>query len=109
MSSYVFIESRDPFESRDVRFVAENAAGLKQQGNEVVVFLVQNGVLAARAKARGSCLAELAEAGVTLLADDFSLHERGINDGELLAAVHQASIDTLVELLARENTKAMWH
>ncbi len=109
MSRYVFIESRDPFESSDTRFIAETAAALKRQGEDVTVFLVQNGVLAARAKARGSQLPELAEARVTLLADDFSLRERGISTSELAAAVQEANIDSLVDLIAHEDTKAIWH
>src|SRR5215470_20028634 len=64
MSSYVFIESRDPFESGDARFVADTAAALKQRGEQVTVFLVQNGVLGARARARGSNISQLADAGV---------------------------------------------
>ena len=109
MANYVFIESRDPFESRDTEFVAETAAALKGRGNEVTVFLVQNGVLAARRGARGSHLPRLAEAGVLLLADDFSLCERGIAEAELLPGVRQANIDSLVDFLAREDTKAVWH
>jgi hypothetical protein len=75
----------------------------------VTVFLVQNGVLGARARARGSHLPELAKARVTLLADGFSLRERGIGAGDLAAGVQEASIDTLVELIAQENIKAIWH
>ena len=30
MANYVFIESRDPFESRDTDFVAESAGGLRR-------------------------------------------------------------------------------
>ena len=78
MINYLFIECRDPFESRDVQFVAETAVALKQRDNEVTVFLVQNGVLAARRNARGSHLPGLSQAGIRLLADDFSLQERGI-------------------------------
>ena len=48
MSNYIFIETRDPFESRDIRFVEETATALKERGHEVTVFLVQNGVLASR-------------------------------------------------------------
>ena len=48
MSRYVFIESRDPFESRDTRFIEETAVEVKERGHEVTVFLVQNGVFAAR-------------------------------------------------------------
>ena len=109
MSNYIFIETRDPFESRDTQFLVETATALKERGNDVTVFLVQNGVLAARRAARGSHLPPLAEAGVRLLADDFSLAERGIQEAELLPGVRQAGIDSLVDFLARDNTKAIWH
>ena len=109
MTCYVFIEARDPFESRDARFVVETATALKQMDNEVVVFLIQNGVLACRQNASLSHLPQLIEAGITLLADDFSLSERGIQPTEMSAEVRPSSIDTLVDLLVRENTKAIWH
>jgi len=107
MTRYVFIESRDPFESRDTQFLEDTAAAVKERGHEVTVFLVQNGVLAARESARR--LGRLAEAGVTLLADDLSLRERGINAGELAPGIRESGIDALVEALVQENTKAMWH
>jgi intracellular sulfur oxidation DsrE/DsrF family protein len=109
MSKYVFIESRDPFESRDVRFVVENATNLKRGGNDVTVFLVQNGVMAARGSARISHLPQLAEAGIALLADSFSLRERGIGSAELGPKIQESDIDALVDMLAQENTKAIWH
>ena len=106
---YVFIESRDPFDSPDTGFVGENAAALGARGRAVTVYLVQNGVLAARAGARGSQVRRLAAAGVRVLADDFSLAERGIREAELLPGVGQAGIDSLVDFLARDDTKAIWH
>ena len=109
MSDYIFIEARDPFESRDTRFLVETAAALKGRGHEVTVFLVQNGVLAARRAARAPHLPQLAEAGVRLLADDFSLAERGIGGGELRPSVRAAGIGELVEMLLREGAKAVWH
>jgi len=98
MSSYLFIESRDPFDSRDSHFVVETATQLKRSG-----------VLAARKSARNSHLPRLAEEGITLLADDFSLRERGIQSGEMLPDIAESSIDALVDLLVQENTKAIWH
>ncbi len=109
MTRYIFIESRDPFESRDTRFVVETASALKQRGRDVTVFFVQNGVLAVRKDARGSHIAYLAEAGVRLLADDFSLMERGIQPAELSSFVHQSNVDALVDDVVQENTKAIWH
>ena len=44
----------------------------------MTLFLVQNGVLGARESPRSERLAELAALGVEILADEFSLRERGI-------------------------------
>jgi len=109
MAKYLFIESRDPFESHDTNFISETATALRQSGNEVTVFLVQNGVLGARKNARGSHLQGLSDSGVTLLADDFALKERGIRGDELLPAVKPANLDALVDILAEQSTKAIWH
>lgn len=109
MTSYVFIESRDPFESRDVQFVLETATALKESDNEVTVFLVQNAVLAARSNSLGTHLEKMAKAGITLLADEFSLRERGIASNEVIATVKESGVDALVDALVRTNTKAIWH
>ena len=107
MARYVFIESRDPFESRDTQFVEETAMAVRERGHEVTVFLVQNGVLAAR---ESVCrLKRLEQAGVTLLADDLSLRERGITTEELATGVRESGVDALVDALVQENTKALWH
>ena len=107
MSRYVFIQSRDPFEARDPQFLEETAIAVKERGHDVTVFLVQNGVLAARQSTRR--LERLTQAGVTLLADDLSLRERGITRDELAPSVQEAGISALVEAIVQENTKAMWH
>src|ERR1700687_1781434 len=109
MTNYLFIESRDPFGSSDTRFVEQTATALKQRGNEVTVFLLQNGVLAARQNGRDSTLKRLAQAGVRILADDFSLLERGIRTSELAPGIQPSNIETLVDALVQDNTKAIWH
>lgn len=108
-SHYVLIESRDPFDSADTRFVSDTATALRARGRAVTVFLVQNGVLASRAGARGSHVPRLEDAGVTVLADDFSLRERGIDAGEMTPGIREASIDALVDLVMQPGTKTLWH
>ena len=107
MSRYVFIQSRDPFEARDPQFLEETAIAVKERGHEVTVFLVQNGVLAARQSTRR--LERLMTAGVTVLADDLSLRERGISHEELAPNVRESGIGALVDAIVQENTKAIWH
>lgn len=109
MTNYLFIATRDPFESRDVEFLERTATALKQQGHKVIVFLVQNGVLAVRKNARHSYLSRLAAVGIELLADNFSVRERGIEPAELHPSIQLAGIEALVDALIQENTKAIWH
>ena len=108
-SQYVLIESRDPFDSADTAFVTDTAAALRARGRAVTVYLVQNGVFATRAGARGSHVPGLTQAGVTVLADDFSLRERGIEAGEIASGVREALIDSLVDLIMHPDTKTFWH
>ena len=106
MAQYLLIESRDPFESNDVGYYYELAKGLVEGGNQVTLFLVQNGVMSARPSAKSAALEALAQSGVTVLADDFSLRERGV--AKLAEGVAAAPIDVVVDQLAAGH-KTLWH
>ena len=106
MGAYLLIESRDPFESNDVGYYYELARGLVEAKNEVTLFLVQNGVLAARPSAQVPALRALVKAGVKVLADDFALAERGIK--KLADGVASAPIDVVVDHLEAGH-KTLWH
>ena len=106
MNHYLLIESLDPFESNDVGRHWEMAVDLARRGNRVTLFLVQNGVLAAREGARNDVLHSVAAAGVEVLADEFSLRERGI--GRPMARVKPAPLDVVLDRLA-EGCTALWH
>ncbi len=108
MSRYFLIESRDPFDSNDTRFCCDLATQLAAAGNEVTLFLVQNGVLPARSGARLGDLAELAGAGIRVLADSFSLKERGIDETRLAPGIAAAPLDVVLDALA-EGAKVIWH
>lgn len=107
MSKYLLIASRDPFESGDVGHYYDLATSLAKTG-DVTLFLVQNGVLTARRGPRSAALSTLAAAGVEVLADDFSLRERGIPTDQLATGVKPAPLATVVDQLA-EGRKALWH
>ena len=107
MADYLLIASRDPFESNDVQPYYDLASDLRSAGNDVTVFLVQNGVLPARRSAASGKLTALSEAGVTVLADSFSLDERGIGDDRLAAGVTRSSLEVVVDHL-ETGAKTMW-
>jgi sulfur relay (sulfurtransferase) complex TusBCD TusD component (DsrE family) len=108
MAKYTLIASRDPFESREAEHLCQLAGDLKRAGNEVTLFLVQNGVLGARQSTPSRAYSKLAKEGVTVLADAFSLKERAIPKGRLAEGVKASELDVVVDHLA-EGRKVIWH
>ncbi|HLQ22800.1 MAG TPA: DsrE family protein [Gemmatimonadales bacterium] len=111
MAKYLLIESRDPYEYADTHYFYDLARDLAQRGNEVALFLIQNGTLLAREGASPDKLAELRQAApsVRLLADEFSLRERGIRHERLVRGVEVSDVDRLVDLLLEPGCKPVWH
>ena len=108
MSKYLLIESRDPFESAEVPYYYDLATSLARKGHAVTLFLVQNGVLPARQGPRSDAVSAVARSGVEVLADEFSLRERGIGADRLASGVQRAPLDRVIDLLG-EGCKALWH
>jgi len=107
MESYLLFESQEPLESAQVPGHYELAAALKAAGNRVTMFLVQNGVLAARHALRSEGVPRLVAAGVEVLADDFSLRERGISASRLSSGVRVATIEDALDQFAA-GRKTLW-
>ena len=111
MAQYVLIESRDPFEYGDPLYIYDLAGDLSAKGNDVTLFLVQNGVLTTRNGVKDNPLPKLRQKapGVSVHADDFSLRERGISVANLVEGVSVSNIDSLVDLLVQDGAKIVWH
>jgi len=111
MGKYLLIESRDPYEYGDPNYFYELARDLADRGNEVAFFLIQNGVFPARGGAKPDKIGELRQAAprVRILADEFSLRERGISRDATAPGVEVTEIGALVDLLVEDGRKAVWH
>jgi hypothetical protein len=107
MSQYILMQSKSPWSSRAVADFYELASRFANAGHDVTLFLVQNGVLAARREAQDPDLREL-RGRVKIVADDFSLRERAIDKFDLAAGVSPAPIEEVVRLLAA-GAKALWN
>ncbi len=108
MSDYLLISSRDPFTCPATNELYELATSLHRAGHSVTLFLIENGVLAARANADSRVLREAAAAGVQVLADSFALRQRAIPIGALLGAVKPAGLERVIDALAAR-AKTIWH
>ena len=107
MVRYLLIASRDTFTARDIDGFYGLAASLTAQGHPVTVFLVQNGVLSARRGAGAERLTLLARSGVEIMAEKFSLRERGIPPDRLAAGIDVADLGHVVDALA-EGARVLW-
>ena len=110
MSKYLFVETRDPFESKDTHQLYGLVKELAGQGHDVALYLTQNGVFATRNQAKTSIFPELVkEKNVTVFADDYSLEERGITKSEIFSEVKISPIDKLAELTIEDGRRPVWH
>ena len=107
MQSYLLVASRDPFTTKDAESFYAMAADLAGRGHPVTLFLVQNGVLPARRGPAAEPLTRLSQKGVRVLAEEFSLRERGIATARLAAGIEPSSLDAVVDALA-EGARALW-
>ncbi|KST67454.1 hypothetical protein [Mastigocoleus testarum] len=108
MTHYLILESRDPYDSADWGNIQEMVINLKRNGNNVTLFLLQNGVLPARKSTSFTkYFADLKKLEINILADFFSLQERGIQ--EISPSVEKSNIDQLIHMLFMPDTKTVWH
>jgi sulfur relay (sulfurtransferase) complex TusBCD TusD component (DsrE family) len=99
MARYCLIESRDPIEARDVSDDYALARDLAANGDDVTLFLVQNGVLPARARASAEGLDSLVASGARVAADTLSLRERGIAEDAIRAGIEPSPIDLVLDAM----------
>jgi hypothetical protein len=86
----------------------ELAQRLGAAGHDVTLYLVQNGVLAARRDADDEGLRQTTRGRVQVLADDFSLRERAIDASMLAPGIAAGGVDAVVGLLAA-GAKSLWN
>ena len=65
-------------------------------------------MLAARHGAHSAALAALASNGVKVLANSFSLQERGISPNRLIAGIAVAPLSAVIDYMAA-GRRALWH
>jgi len=108
MPDYLFIQSQDPFTEIATTSQYQLATQLSQAGNSVTVLLVQNGVVPARRNARSEAFDQLLQSGVTVIADDFSLHQREIADSDLKDNIAVTSIHKVIDAMLAGH-KVIWN
>ncbi len=108
MAHYLIVNSRDLTEYTSGRYIQKVAGALKENGNEVALFLIENGVIAARkGSAAGKELATLSRKGAKIMADDLSCQSRGVM--HLEEGISLSNMDHLADMISEGSDKIMWY
>ena len=108
MSRYLIVDSRDIQEYTGGAYIMNLTGKLRQKKHDVTLFLIENGVLAARKGSRSAAkLGELSKGGTKVLAEDISCKARGV--AVLADGVASGTMDQLADLIVDGSDKVIWY
>ncbi len=109
MEHYLLVESRSLLDGGCYAF--DLGKELRAIPRRVTIYLVQDGVYAAagRGEAAQRLLDSARADGIAILADEASLRSRGIAAHDVSDRARISTMDELVDLVAAQADKAIWH
>jgi sulfur transfer complex TusBCD TusB component (DsrH family) len=108
MKHYLIVDSRDLTEYVNGSYLPLVVKELREKGHEVTVFLIENGVIAAREGSKmGQVLDALSRNGARILAEDVSCLARGVN--RLSPGISLANLDLLADSIAGGFDNILWY
>ncbi len=108
MTNLLLVLSKDPYTTEIPNLVLDIGLNAKaKKGSNVSLYLVEDGVTAARKSEFGNKLLDAKKKGIRILADDKAVQSRGLN-GNLIPGVEIKEIGTLLDHIVEDNTKVAW-
>jgi sulfur relay (sulfurtransferase) complex TusBCD TusD component (DsrE family) len=108
MKRFLVVGSRDLTEYVNGEYVPLVVEGLRAKGHEVTLFLIENGVIAAREGSKaGQILNGLSDKGARVYAEDVSCRARGVR--VLAPGVSFSNLDSLADSIAEGFDNIVWY
>ncbi len=108
MTNLLLVLSKDPYTTEIPTLVLDIGLNAKsKKGSNVSLYLVEDGVTAARKSEFGNKLLDAKKKGIKILADDKAVQSRGL-DGNLIAGVEVKEIGALLDNIVEDNTRVAW-
>ncbi len=96
MTNLLMVLSKDPYTTETPDLVLEIGLNAKEKGNNVSLYLIEDGVTAARKSEFGNKLAVANKKGVKIYADDKAVLSRSLSN-KLIGGVEIKEIGTLLD------------
>lgn len=106
---YLLIETKSPLDGG--RYAFDLGMQLRELRHDVTVYLLQDGVFAARRnfKAAEALIAEAERGGLRVVADAVSARQRGVIGDRVAKGVSVSEMGEMVDLLMERAERAIWH
>jgi predicted peroxiredoxin len=107
MTNLLLVLSKDPYTTEIPNLVLDIGLNAKNKGNDVSLYLVEDGVTAVRKGEFGNRLVDAKKKGIKIFADDKAVQSRGL-DGNLIPDVEIKEIGTLLDYIIEDGTRVAW-
>ncbi|MCX9012479.1 MAG: DsrE family protein [Candidatus Methanoperedens sp.] len=106
MSSLLLVLSKDPYTTETPDLVLDIGLNAKGKGNDVALYLVEDGVTAARKSEFGNKLAAAQKKGIKIYADDKAVLSRSLTN-KLINGVEVKEIGALLDSIM-DHDRVAW-
>lgn len=107
MTSLLLVLSKDPYTTETPDLVLDIGINAKEKGNEVALYLVEDGVTAARNGEFGKKLTAAHKKGIKIYADDKAVLSRSLA-GKMVGGVEIKEIGTLLDFIMDDYDRVAW-
>ncbi|MCZ7355356.1 MAG: DsrE family protein [Candidatus Methanoperedens sp.] len=98
MTSLLLVLSKDPYTTETPDLVVDIGINAKEKGNDVSLYLIEDGVTAARKSEFGKKLEAAHKKGIKIYADDKAVLSRSLTN-KLISWVEVKEIGTLLDFI----------
>ncbi len=107
MTSLLLVLSKDPYTTETPDIVLDIGINAKEKGNEVALYLIEDGVTAARNGEFGKKLTAANKKGIKIYADDKAVLSRSLT-GKMVSGVEIKEIGTLLDFIMDDYDRVAW-
>ncbi len=107
MTNLLLILSKDPYTTEAPDLVLDIGLNAREKGNDVALYLVEDGVTAARNGDFGKRLTSAQKKGIKIFADDKAVLSRSLG-GKMLGGIEIKEIGTLLDFIMEEYDRVVW-
>lgn len=107
MTGLLLVLSKDPYTTETPDLVLDIARNAKEKGSDVALYLIEDGVTAARNGEFGKKLTAAHKKGIKIFADDKAVLSRSLT-GKMVGGVEIKEIGSLLDFIMEDYDRVAW-